>query len=443
MIESLFGDLAPRRLPEAGAPASGAPDRRHGPDQRPGREAADAAQAAATVLADTVTPVVDVVVDTSPAEAMRTHFAALRERQGDTARAMITLLDPSRLWAPQVMHALSDAAARPLERLNLRERATLRTLALIERVSVPRLGAPPLKLVHPDIRVPGAAHEEIAHALAEGSAMTAMLVGTLQPHALLAQLRALLAATRAPGWRCPWLVFVLPPAAAALGQRIESQAWPPHVRVLAVTEADGSPAGVWNSVLGAWEATRAFMPPAPPETAPAEPAGSPSGFSWAASDVGGAAAEEPVGLAISPALAPSPATLARLLAPLARTDGVRACAIVDLRDGDLLATETRGAPAPGGWPGTGSSLAGSMAEGQRPDLAAVTLGLCAARRAHAALAGEDQAPDEVLVTAGPWQSLLRILPGQRSLGFVAVVERSHANLALLRFRLLDAQRVLG
>ena len=126
---------------------------------------------------------------------------------------------------------------------------------------------------------------------------------------------------------------------------------------------------------------------------------------------------------------------------MARTDGVRACAIVDLRDGDLLATETRGAPAPGGRPGIGSSVAGGGEP--RPDLAAVTLGLCAARRAHAALAGEDQAPDEVLVTAGPWQSLLRILPGQRSLGFVALVERSHANLALLRFRLLDAQQLLA
>ena len=38
---------------------------------------------------------------------------------------MVTLLDPSRLWASQVVHALSDAAGQPVQRLNLRERATL------------------------------------------------------------------------------------------------------------------------------------------------------------------------------------------------------------------------------------------------------------------------------------------------------------------------------
>lgn len=409
MIESLFGDLAPRRLTEAGA--------------HRGRPAHATLERAAAALVDTLSPMVDVVVDTSPAEAMRGHFAAQRERHGEAARPMVTLLDPSRLWAPQVLHALSDAAAQPIERLNLRERATLRTLALIERIAVPRLGDAPLKVVHPDIREPGAAAEEIAHALAEGSALTAVIVGTLQPHALLAHLRALLAATRAPGWICPWLVFVLPPAAAALGQRIEAQAWPSHVRVLAVTESEGSPSGVWNSVLGAWEATRSYMPAAARDVAGDDDAAD-------ATDVAAPGATMPAagqacaGATRTPGL--SPAALARLLAPLARTDGVRACAIVDLRDGDLLATEQ----APGGAP--------TAAADARPELAAVTQGLCAARRAHAALAGAAQLPDEVLVTAGPWHSLLRGLPGQPGLGFVAVVERAQANLALLRFRLLDA-----
>ncbi|MEK8050510.1 hypothetical protein AACH10_09690 [Ideonella sp. DXS22W] len=407
MIESLFGDLAPRRLDEAATPSAGTV----------GRPAQATLARAAEALADTLSPMVDVVVDTSPAEAMRSHFAARRELQPGAARPMITLLDPSRLWAPQVLHALSDAAACPIERLNLRERATLRTLALIERLSVPRRGLPPLKVLHPDIRVPGAPAEEIAHALAEGSALTAVIVGTLQPHALLSHLRALLAATRAPGWACPWLVFVLPPAAAALGARIEAQAWPAHVRVLAVTEAEGSPAGVWNSVLGAWEATRAYTPP--PARGPEAPH---DGHAADPLD-----RHDDIALSQAAAVLPSvsPAALARLLAPLARTDGVRACAIVDLRDGDLLATDCQNAGA-------------VPAPQDRPDLAAVTQGLCAARRAHAALAGLAQAPDEVLVTAGPWQSLLRGLPGQPGLGFVAVLERAHANLALLRFRLLDA-----
>ncbi|NUP84202.1 MAG: hypothetical protein HUU30_00370 [Burkholderiaceae bacterium] len=44
---------------------------------------------------------------------------------------------------------------------------------------------------------------------------------------------------------------------------------------------------------------------------------------------------------------------------------------------------------------------------------------------------------------GPRQALLRSLPATSSTGFVALVDRSQANLALLRFRLLEAERYLA
>lgn len=385
MIDSLFGELGPRPWPGS-----------HG-------GTGTAAAGAATVL----TPALDVLVEQSPAAAMRQHFAARRARGDDDAAQRITLIDPSRLWAPQVIQALSDAAARPVERLNLRERTTLRTLAVIERATVPRHGAATLKVAHAEMRVQGLVDEEIGHALAESSALTAVIVGAMQPHALLALLRAMQAATDAPGWRCPWLVFVLPPGAAALGQRIINQSWPAGVRALAVTENDGSPAGVWNCVLGAWEATQDLAPP-PPDPLPrvihaADAAREPAPP---------AAARQHVGL-------PAGTTLARLLGPLARTDGVLACGIVDLASGDLLASDS-----------------GSSGSAAPADLAGLAVALCAARQAHVAVAPGEDEPDEVLITAGPWQTLLRRLPGQPQLGFAALIERGHANLALLRFRLL-------
>lgn len=115
--------------------------------------------------------------------------------------------------------------------------------------------------------------------------------------------------------------------------------------------------------------------------------------------------------------------LARMVSNLSRTDGVLACGLVDLvHDTLLLAAEL---PKRG------------QAEPDGVDLAALTRALCAARRAHMAVAGAADLPDEVLITSGNRQGLLRRLPGPVALGFVARLDRTQANLALLRFRLLD------
>jgi len=115
--------------------------------------------------------------------------------------------------------------------------------------------------------------------------------------------------------------------------------------------------------------------------------------------------------------------LNRLLLPLARSEGLLACGIVDLNRGDLLASQQRDEPA--------------------SDLVALAEALCAARLAHQAVAPGAAAPDEILVSTGQRQTLLRRLPGKEALGFVAVLDRQQANLALLRFKLLDAERLLG
>jgi hypothetical protein len=410
MLGSLFGDLSPRRLNGSDAAPPALPP-----------------TAAASAPGTWPAASEDVVVDASPAAAIRAHFA---ERRSDLQRAsaMVTLLDPSRLWASQVVHALSDAAGQPVQRLRLRERATLRTLAVIERTLVPRRGADALRVYHADIRTSamdnGPAHEEISNALAEGSQLTAVIVGAMQPHALVALLRSLLQATRQPEWRCPQLVFILPPGAAALRQRILEQHWPPRVQVTAVAEPLASAASVWNCVLEAWEATQGGpVPIARREPRPgAHEAGFPTGLSPGfATQAGRSGADEgtPSSGRDGP---PLPQALTRLLAPLAASDGLLACGIVDLGRGDLLASQCRERPS--------------------ADLAGLALALCAARQAHLSMAGESAAPDEILITAGARQTLLRTLPGDGALGFVALLDRQQANLSLLRFKLLEAEQLL-
>lgn len=115
--------------------------------------------------------------------------------------------------------------------------------------------------------------------------------------------------------------------------------------------------------------------------------------------------------------------LARMVSSLSRTDGVLACGLVDLVHDTLLLAADPPSRKP--------------AEADEVDLAALTRALCAARRAHLAVSGSSDLPDEVLITSGNRQGLLRRLPGPVALGFVARLDRTQANLALLRFRLLD------
>ena len=127
MLKSLFGELVPTPLKPGGVMPE---------------------FAATAVLETTDTRVTDdgrmldrhqqdLFVSGSPAAAMRAHLASAKHV---AEVKTITLLDPARLWAPGVIKALSDATGQPVERLHLREQATLRILATLERTIVPRRG---------------------------------------------------------------------------------------------------------------------------------------------------------------------------------------------------------------------------------------------------------------------------------------------------------------
>ncbi len=379
MLKTLFGDLGPRPMGgTAYAPT-------------------EVAFAATAVLEDKVPTAlpreqdphsVDVFVAGSPALSIREHFHATRADLG-TAPSMITLLDPSRLWAPAVVKALSDATGNPVEKLHLRERATLRTLAVVERTAVPRRSAGPLKIYHADVRAPGLEHDEIVNALAERSHMTAVIVGALQPHTLDALLRSMLVATQQPDWHCPWLVFLLPPNSGAMRHRILSQPWPPRVRATALAETLNGASTVWNTVLSAWEAC-----------------------------------------ANAPTFSPTQARLlddsnvTKALFGLVRTEGVIACGVVDLSTGELLAHDSR--------------------DSLTFDLGARARRLTAARRVFSAAGGEYGAEsEELMVTQGSRIELLRAgLPPPSRFGLVLILDRRLANVPLIRFKVLQAEKHL-
>src|SRR4051812_23503695 len=129
VLTSLFGDLGPGKDPD------GKKARTPGDGEVPvAFEATAIMETVATEVNDRGQMVDrhsrDLVVSGSPAQAIRDHFAETRADL-DTASSMITLLDPVGVWASAVIKALSDAGGQPVERLHLREKTTLRTLAMI------------------------------------------------------------------------------------------------------------------------------------------------------------------------------------------------------------------------------------------------------------------------------------------------------------------------
>jgi hypothetical protein len=208
MLTSLFGDLRSLRGQRADDNA----------------ESADQGFAATAIMETVATEVNDrgqlvdnlqrdIVVSGSPAQAIRDHFAATRDDLAQASR-LITLVDPSGVWASSVLKALSDASGRAIERLHLREQGTLRTLAVIERTTLDRRNEDTLRIYHADVRAPGAANAAIPLALIERSHLAAVVVGAMPPAAVDELLASLLSATKQSHWRCPTLLFMLPPGAA-------------------------------------------------------------------------------------------------------------------------------------------------------------------------------------------------------------------------------------
>ena len=165
---------------------------------------------------------------------------------------MITLLDPVGVWASAVIKALSDAGGQPIERLHLREKTTLRTLAMIERTTLVRRHEDTLRICHADVRAPGPDNAEIPIALMERSQMTAIIIGPMQPHAIDALLQSLLQATTLPTWRCPNLLFMLPPNAVWIANKVGAVVWPARLHVHVLSESMTGASSVWNAMLGMW-----------------------------------------------------------------------------------------------------------------------------------------------------------------------------------------------
>jgi predicted regulator of Ras-like GTPase activity (Roadblock/LC7/MglB family) len=416
----------------------------------------------------------DLVVSGSPAQAIREHFASTRADL-DRATSLITLLDPAGVWASAVIKALSDAGGRPIERLHLREHTTLRTLATIERTTLDRRHEDGLRVYHADVRAPGSDNAEIPIALMERSQMTTVIIGPLQPHHIDALLSSLHAATSLPTWRCPNLLFMLPPNAVWIGNKISAVAWPPPLRVYQLSESMTGASTVWNAMLGMWNKIKSeasthvaddatppanefaievgelaapitrvdldlnadvspwFVAPDGAQARPPTPGASgkavvfdgPPAPAW---DLGAASPGWQLGSQAPTRVhrrALDPSTAKQAMTGLLGMDGLLGCAVVDATTGLAIARETR--------------------EDHPVDMDLVAATCTQVLRAHRFSArgmGLSDQLDELMSSAGPRQQIMRILSRYPDLFIVVLLDKHRTNLTLARYQLLEVERSL-
>lgn len=417
MLSSLFGDLGDSREPD---------DSRRDPSQPDtGFTATGVVESTRTEVNDrgqiVDRHVSDLFVTGSPAQAMREHLASTRNEL-DRGAHLITLYDPVRIWASAVIKALSDASGQPIERLHLRETGTLRTLAMIERTAIVRRFDDALKIYHADVRATGRENAEIPIALMERSNLTAVIVGSMQPHAIDAMIEDLLAAVYAQTWHCPIVLFILPPGAVWIANKISGAAWPPALQVRVLSEPMTGASAVWNSVLGVWNQVKSTRSPAIEARSPIA-ADSASGTGEAERTSVVSDLDEPVTLSTA---ALDAERAQRVLSELLRTDGLLACAVVDELTGLVLAQQAR----------PGVNVEFSQAAAACAQLLKFHRG--AARR----LGLSDDTVDEVIIGAGGRQQIVRVLPRHPELFMFTLLDKGRTNLALVRFRLQEAEKNL-
>jgi predicted regulator of Ras-like GTPase activity (Roadblock/LC7/MglB family) len=375
----------------------------------------------------------DLVVTGSSAQAIREHFAATRADL-ETATRHIALHDPTGVWASAVVKALSDASGRPIERLHLREHTTLRTLAMIERTTLARRDEGLLRIYHADVRAPGADNAAIPIALMERSHMTAVIVGAMQPHAIDGMLNTLYSAVNQPGWRCPTLLFMLPPNGVWIANKIGMIQWPQRLKVQVLNESLSSASAVWNALLGQWNRVKTEPVWGPPPVAALASVQGPDGFPIKVADLDAAAAaagtSEPVrssAVLKAPVRAVlDPQRAAHALDAMLQVDGLMGCAVVDTATGLVITHKVR--------------------EEHPVDIelaAAACTQVLRVHDRHARDMGLSDAVHEIMTSTPTRHHLIRSLSRHSGLFVFALLDKQRSNLALARYKLMEAEQSLS
>ncbi len=434
MLTSLFGELGLARTDESdrvARPAHAVPTDR-GFEARALVESSSAELGASGRIVDR--HVRDLFVVGSPAQAMRDHFAATAAADASTHE--ITLFDPSQIWARSVIKMLSDASGQSIERLHLRDHVGLRTLGTIERTAIRRFDET-LKIYRADLGLAAQGQHEIPFALMERSEFAAVIMGSMPPSVIDATLDSLREAAGHPTWRCRTLLFLLPPGAIWLANKVSGIRWPEPLCVKVLSDPMNSASAVWNALLDVWNDVKGSPLP-PNRDTDADRRGSAADrlVDAAANRVAGlSGADQPEVSALDEAASAPPSLAAttidkhaarEALAGLLLSDGILGCVLLELATNAVVVREQ---PA-----GAEIDL----------DAAAAACGpvLRAHRVANRSMGLADRL-DELAVRTGSRLQIVRAVPQRPGYVLMALFDTRRVNPALARLRVADAANMLA
>lgn len=302
--------------------------------------------------------------------------------------------------------------------------------------ALPRRVDDPLKIYTADVRDASTEAQALPIALMERSHLTAVIMAPM-PESLFDEIVATLnAAAHGENWRCPHLLFLLSAPVAPLATHIAAVAWPASLNVMVSTEPMTSASGVWNSVLNTWNRVKHLHHGA--------------GFPIRVGDLVIPEAEPDHSTPVAddrPALTPLPevrelgparlvvdslrttideARVLRVLEQLMRVEGMIGSCVVDVTTGLVL----------------GQQLAEDVDDLSLDMAAATATEVLKAHRRAARDMGGDRV-DEVIVTLGRRQQILRCVNSHADLFLLVVLDRQRTNLALARLRVMDTERLLA
>ncbi|MES2960477.1 MAG: hypothetical protein V4792_19980 [Pseudomonadota bacterium] len=371
-----------------------------------------------------------VVID--PTEALQQQFDLLKPEY-------VALHDIGTLSSRRMLAGLAVAMGRPVHQLHVRRQGLGMPLARLEFVELPVApGQPVLRLYTTEVDADTQQRRRLSRLLLAHSRLAVVIVGDLPPHALATALLPLHDAIKEGPWHNRELLMLPLAGASALASQASHLAIGTSVQVR-TTPLVTRPAEAWNYLRGSWNKLRLplrdkavhlpeVLDPVAPPTAPTAPAASAAPAQKA--DTGSlleSATNAPprpplpmqpmpaVRSAAPPRAAPVDPALATYIRKCGDLKGMVSCCVFEL--GTQRTIGHAGArPGPAALASQGASLMASMAEA-----------------AHALNLGE-AAPDAA-ITLGSHHQLLRAVPARPGLALHAVLDRSLANLTLVRLQL--------
>lgn len=364
----------------------------------------------------------ELFVACEPADAMQQQFEALTPE-------FIVLHDIGTQSSRRMLAGLAAAAGRPVHELHIRRQGLGMPLAKIEFIElVTEPAHPPLRLYATEVDADTAQRKRLARTLLAHSRLGVVMVGDLPPHALATALLPLRDAIAEGPWLNRELLLLPLAGASALASQAGRIAKGSSIKVL-TTPLVTRPAEAWAYLRASWTklaealADDAIQLPAlldpvrPAAAAPSASAPSPA-----------APTRSPLPMQPMPVVRPAEVSaqadpvLVTYLRKCGELKGMVSCCIFELATQRSLGhVGTR--PGPAALASHGASLLASMAEAST----GLNLG---------------DAPPDAAVTLGNHHLLVRTVPARRGLAMHAVLDKTQANLTLVRLQLLRLDMLL-